>query len=719
MSVDNLDANKKVNEKETSPFLQIREILESLTVALFLAFLFKTFEAEAFVIPTGSMAPTLKGRHKDVVCDECGYRFQTSASEEIDSANNRRTGLRVVAGVCPQCGFTPYFGDDEPSLKNDKIAPSFTGDRILVSKMTFDQRPLARWDVSVFRSPSDPMINFIKRIVGLPNENLRVQYGDLFVQKIEAVEDNTLDETVMKSSESIWTPDVDLGKAEGLNERADSNNNSIAESNGTFEIMRKDYKYLRQILQVVYDYDYSVKKLQNVGWPERWTDDLSNETNNENAWVAFEEKGKRGFRFGGVPIKGSDTSSQYALGTEADVTPITEDDKDYYWLRYRHIIPTSEDWFYLTQGQIPPKVSSTGIIENNPRLIDDFSAYNAGISRRQASREVADNSGARVVKLVDEWDKSNYDEFSQLSKKYVDSEGNTRVFCQKTPDGFGCNWVGDLAISCDLTIENVDSDSGRIAFDLVKGGVVFRCLVNPKAGSITLSIPAISQFVPRTASYNFNCNKTYNFVFLNVDEEMRVVINGEELSFSEGGGRYDDLTIVGENGLAILPRNRDPNARDLAPVAIGACKTTARVESLKILRDVYYIAAGRMLEEWDKTSLNDFNTARCDRLTNGSSVFLGDETESARFMSTPSMWRGYGNTKSALLTQHEGQYVAFGDNSGFSLDSRLWADNNVPHYVDRKYLIGKAFYVYWPHGWPLPVIKSPFWPNFSKMRHID
>jgi len=43
-----------------------RETIESIVIAFVLAFLFRTFEAEAFVIPTGSMAPTLMGRHKDV-----------------------------------------------------------------------------------------------------------------------------------------------------------------------------------------------------------------------------------------------------------------------------------------------------------------------------------------------------------------------------------------------------------------------------------------------------------------------------------------------------------------------------------------------------------------------------------------------------------------------------------------------------------------------------
>src|SRR5919106_7630 len=76
----------------------VRETVESIVIAFVLAFLFRTFEAEAFVIPTGSMAPTLMGRHKDVDCPKCGYRYQVSASEE-ESDDPR--GMRVdnVAGM--------------------------------------------------------------------------------------------------------------------------------------------------------------------------------------------------------------------------------------------------------------------------------------------------------------------------------------------------------------------------------------------------------------------------------------------------------------------------------------------------------------------------------------------------------------------------------------------------------------------------------------------
>ncbi|MDP7266743.1 MAG: S26 family signal peptidase, partial [Pirellulales bacterium] len=54
----------------------VRETVESVVIAFALAFLFRTFEAEAFVIPTGSMAPTLQGRHQDVDCPMCGNAYR-------------------------------------------------------------------------------------------------------------------------------------------------------------------------------------------------------------------------------------------------------------------------------------------------------------------------------------------------------------------------------------------------------------------------------------------------------------------------------------------------------------------------------------------------------------------------------------------------------------------------------------------------------------------
>jgi len=52
------------------------------------------------------------------------------------------------------------------------------GDRILVFKLT--KKP-ERWDVIVFRNPDNPSQNFIKRVVGLPNEILQIKDGQIYI----------------------------------------------------------------------------------------------------------------------------------------------------------------------------------------------------------------------------------------------------------------------------------------------------------------------------------------------------------------------------------------------------------------------------------------------------------------------------------------------------------------------------------------------------------
>src|SRR5256885_6575268 len=55
-----------------------KETVESILVAFILAFIFRAFIVEAFVIPTGSMAPTLLGAHMRFRCEDCGYRFDVN-----------------------------------------------------------------------------------------------------------------------------------------------------------------------------------------------------------------------------------------------------------------------------------------------------------------------------------------------------------------------------------------------------------------------------------------------------------------------------------------------------------------------------------------------------------------------------------------------------------------------------------------------------------------
>jgi hypothetical protein len=78
-----------------------REIVETIVFVVVLVLLLKTFLAEAFVIPTGSMATTLLGYHKEVTCEQCKYPFRVNASEEVES----KPADLVIEWTCPNCRF--------------------------------------------------------------------------------------------------------------------------------------------------------------------------------------------------------------------------------------------------------------------------------------------------------------------------------------------------------------------------------------------------------------------------------------------------------------------------------------------------------------------------------------------------------------------------------------------------------------------------------------
>ena len=67
--------NSGVNDKTKKRKSKLRENIESIAIAVALAFAIRYFVVEAFKIPTGSMAPTLLGEHKDVKCPNCSWFF--------------------------------------------------------------------------------------------------------------------------------------------------------------------------------------------------------------------------------------------------------------------------------------------------------------------------------------------------------------------------------------------------------------------------------------------------------------------------------------------------------------------------------------------------------------------------------------------------------------------------------------------------------------------
>jgi signal peptidase I len=188
--VKELDPKAAKSPEPGKPKEGHRETVEAIVVAMILALLVRGFEAEAFVIPTGSMAPTLMGRHKEVTCPQCGYVYSVNASVEDDGSRAMgiggfrlrsgptRPSATVVAGTCVNCRYQASLADD----------PTFNGDRILVMKFLYDMPFLPgasepeRWEVVVFRYPEEPEVSYIKRLVGRPGETLRIWHGDIFIK---------------------------------------------------------------------------------------------------------------------------------------------------------------------------------------------------------------------------------------------------------------------------------------------------------------------------------------------------------------------------------------------------------------------------------------------------------------------------------------------------------------------------------------------------------
>jgi hypothetical protein len=79
----------------------LREVVETIVFVIVLVLTLKTFVAEAFVIPTGSMATTLLGYHRNVTCPECGYTFPVNVSQEADPQNG--VPERITGCTCPNC----------------------------------------------------------------------------------------------------------------------------------------------------------------------------------------------------------------------------------------------------------------------------------------------------------------------------------------------------------------------------------------------------------------------------------------------------------------------------------------------------------------------------------------------------------------------------------------------------------------------------------------
>ena len=180
------------------------DTVQGLLVAFVVAMVFRGFVLEGFFIPTGSMAPTLRGQHVRLRGDATGYAYDADAGPLFEGGAAPTSGAPIID---PMVTRQYPVGESAVGLLR---AQSVGGDRVLTIKYmpwVFEPR---RWDVPVFRNPPDPVgeaMNYIKRLVGLPNESLVIADGDIFTGAFDATPESLrIQRKPEMVQRAVWQP---------------------------------------------------------------------------------------------------------------------------------------------------------------------------------------------------------------------------------------------------------------------------------------------------------------------------------------------------------------------------------------------------------------------------------------------------------------------------------------------------------------------------------
>lgn len=650
---DSQSKDKTAEAKETSTFVWIREFIESLASALVLAFIFRAFVAEAFVIPTGSMAPTLMGAHKDVTCSECGFGYQCGASQEFNDLG-APTDKLVLATTCPLCRFEMPL-----DLRGNGNHQTFSGDRILVSKFAYLWKTPQRWDVIVFKFPDHARQNYIKRLIGLPNEGILVRHGDIYTTSPENASDSDRDFRLPEN----WA--------------------------SSYEIARKLPSVVAATLQPLSDTRYRSKSMLAAGIPDNWQPDPSNVD-----LLAIE-------------VDGSETqwkaTFQESKSSSASSSPN--------WLRYYPRVLSHRNWRTLKETGKP----RAPIEPYSFRFITDFTHYNAGLTVNNAS--AVTRNGALIPEIDG---KTNPRELPRLPIALNSSLENDGVHWVPDLAGeFVVNLDSDNGKIHLRLIEagvryncTIDASNGTATFRITKGSTQVAAFDDGSGGFID---SVMAQTPVQGAG-------SYRIRFANVDDQLLLWVNGKHRAIMPSG-TYRTAAFMTDIELHPHFSPNDPmDAAPVMIGFTESAATVTEAKVFRDIyyiatngsgpEQIYsdYLSRRQMLSSFRdaKQELADYSMV--DPIDTGSDRV--DQLSYFRDLvtSSPSLWKSspyFLGRRSLPFTLYDKQYFPMGDNSQESFDARSWPKKFVPE----RLMLGRAMVVFWPHHWRSPV---PY-PNFRRM----
>lgn len=576
----------------------IKETIEQILIAFVMAFIFRCFLVEAFVIPTGSMAPTLLGQNMAFRCPDCGWQWKVNYGRTGGSSNDMgadpfamdarqgKQAAKVLSIRCPNCGYKLPRNDPNDPANDATGANVRFGDRILVIKFGYLLRPPERWDVIVFKNPSlAPGIrlapgqtsppdayqeNYIKRLVGKPGETVMILDGDIYVAN--------------RSSKL-----ADLKPED-------------------FTIQTKSWDTQEALWRIVYDNDH-----QPIGRSRRYVSTLTNRLEWEDpAWQQPWTSNSSAWQPSGRKFELDPSQGHGEIHFDPQAVPTTLPLTD--WLAYdvtRGIEQQSgTEWFH-------PGASEYKAAKNSVAPVSDLKLA-LTYHRHEGDGKLRLKFTKRSLNAIAELDQSGY-----AIKKIED--GNETTIASGTMSGIG-------------------EGGSRIEFTFV-------------------------------------------------DYQATLRIDGRIVARSKPGDFQPNVPAL----LAEFEANQSP---PMGAVAIEAEGGRATIEHLSLWRDIYYINRpfGSPPPRW--------------AIPRGFPSGTGSPTNDGGFQ---------------LMQLGPGEYFVLGDNSYLSHDARLWyAPINLPDedlHVDsgrvpQRFLIGKAFFVYWPSGFPVTGSSLRLVPNFGEMRFI-